>query len=148
MTVSPEPAVAFEGVIPILRVRDLDASLEHYTRVLGFSADWRDASFASVSRGHASLFLCQGGQGHAGTWVWIGVADAARLHDELRHKGARIRHPPTDYSWAYEMQVEDLDGHVLRMGSAPRPGQPSGEWLDMDGVRWQRTPEGWSRVEA
>jgi hypothetical protein len=34
------------------------------------------------------------------------------------------------------MQVEDLDGNVLRFGSEPRPGEPDGEWLDMHGRRW------------
>ena len=31
------------------------------------------------------------------------------------------------------MQVEDLDGNILRFGSAPLPDQPFGEFLDMDG---------------
>ncbi|NLF03184.1 MAG: hypothetical protein GX601_19645 [Anaerolineales bacterium] len=26
------------------------------------------------------------------------------------------------YSWAYEMRVEDPDGHVRRFGSDPKPG--------------------------
>jgi hypothetical protein len=34
------------------------------------------------------------------------------------------------------MQVEDLDGNVLRLGSDPRAGEPDGEWLDMHGRRW------------
>jgi hypothetical protein len=27
---------------------------------------------------------------------------------------------PTNYSWAVEMQIEDPDGNVLRLGSEPR----------------------------
>jgi hypothetical protein len=34
------------------------------------------------------------------------------------------------------MQVEDLDGHVLRIGSDSIKGEPEGEWLDMHGQRW------------
>ncbi len=148
----PEPSgkgtVDFEGVTPILAVRDLDASIDYYTRVLGFRVDWKSPGvIAAVSRGRCGLFLCEGDQGHPGTWVWIGVTDAEQLFDEYRRAGARIRHPPTNYSWAYEMQVEDLDGHVLRLGSEPKEGQPSGEWLDMHGQRWQRTPAGWSRLQ-
>jgi len=67
--------------------------------------------------------------------VWIGVADAGALCAELRANGAKIRHPPTNYPWAYEMQIEDLDGNVLRVGSEPKEGQPNGEWLD-----WLSTP--------
>ena len=49
---------------------------------------------------------------------------------------------PTNYHWAYEMQVEDLDGNVLRFGSDPKPDQPVGEWLDMRGERWVRSTAG------
>jgi hypothetical protein len=82
------------------------------------------------------LFLCQGDQGHAGAWVWIDGTDVDALYEEYKASGAKIRHPPTNYSWALEMQVEDLDGNVLRLGSDPRAGEPDGEWLDMYGHRW------------
>lgn len=52
-------------------------------------------------------------------------------------RGARIRFPPTNYDWAaFEMQVEDLDGNVLRIGSDPKEGVPYGDFLDAAGVRW------------
>jgi hypothetical protein len=34
------------------------------------------------------------------------------------------------------MQVADPDGNVLRVGSDPRPDQPFGPWLDMEGRLW------------
>jgi len=49
---------------------------------------------------------------------------------------------PTNYPWAYEMQVEDLDGNVLRLGSDSRENEPTGEWMDMEGKRWVPIPEG------
>jgi uncharacterized glyoxalase superfamily protein PhnB len=133
-------AVAFEGVTPILRVRDILSSIEYYVRTLGFKVDWQSPYFASVSRGKCHIFLSQGDQGHSGGWVWIGVEDCDALFEEYRHTGAKIRHPPTNYSWAYEMQVEDIDGNVLRLGSEPKPNEPFGEWLDMDGKRWPPIP--------
>ena len=141
-------AVAFEGVTPVLRVRSLAKSLRHYVGVLGFRKDWggADKGFASVSRGNCHLFLSQGDQGHFGTWVWVGVSDAAALHEEYRRRGARIRHAPSTYEWALEMQVEDLAGNVLRMGSEPLEGEPIGEWLDMEKRRWRMGPDGsWRR---
>jgi uncharacterized glyoxalase superfamily protein PhnB len=140
--------IAFEGVTPILRVRNLSASIEHYVKVLGFHLDWEGPGiFASVSRGGCTLFLCEDDQGSFPTWVWIGVADAEALFEAYKARGAKIRHPPTNYAWAYEMQVEDPDGHVLRMGSEPKKGRPSGEWLDMHGDRWVGKPGGgWKRV--
>jgi catechol 2,3-dioxygenase-like lactoylglutathione lyase family enzyme len=133
-------AVGFEGVTPILRVRDMAASIEHYVGVLGFKLDWQSEYFSSVSRGRCHIFLSYGDQGHVGSWVWIGVEDAAALAEEYKSAGAKIRHAPTNYVWAYEMQVEDIDGNVLRLGSEPRENEPYGEWLDMDGKRWPPMP--------
>ncbi len=144
----PTPTVTFEGGCPILRVKDLAASIDYYVRVLGFKTDWQTPYFASVGRGKFHVFLSYGDQGHAGSWVWIGVDDAAALLEEYQRTGAKIRHAPTNYQWAYEMQVEDLDGNVLRLGSDNKKDEPIGEWLDMDGQRWLPTPQGdWKRAE-
>ena len=36
---------------------------------------------------------------------------------EYQSSGANIRQPPTDFQWGMrEMNVEDLDGHRLRIG--------------------------------
>jgi hypothetical protein len=35
------------------------------------------------------------------------------------------------------MQVEDLDGNVLRIGSDPEKEKPLGIWRDADGIRWR-----------
>jgi uncharacterized glyoxalase superfamily protein PhnB len=139
-------------VTPILRVTDLAASLDYYTRVLGFTLNWRDDdgnAFASVTRGRCNLFLSVGDQGHSGSWVWIAASDADALCEELRTRGAKVRHPPTNYPWgSREVHVEDLDGNVLRLGSENKPGEPFGEWLDMQGVRWRRLSDGgWMRAE-
>jgi hypothetical protein len=34
---------------------------------------------------------------------------------------------------AYEFQVEDPNGHVLRFGSEPQPGAPSGQFRVLRG---------------
>src|SRR5438105_80468 len=140
-------AVAFEGVMPIFRVKDLRASIDYYVRVLGFDLNWDYGDgFASIKRGRCEIFLAAGDQGNPPAWVWVGVEDAEALHHELLARGAKIRHAPTNYSWACEMQVEDLDGNVLRLGSDEKDDQPFGEWLDMHGVRWVPNGEGWTRI--
>ena len=122
--------VRFENTVPILRVRSLQASIEYYVEVLGFVVDWHEPkSVASVSRDGHGIMLCEGGQGNPGTWVWIGISDSAILFDEYTAKGATIRLPPTNYPWAYEMHVEDPDGHVLRLGSDPLADRPFVEWV-------------------
>lgn len=128
---------------PILAVRDVAASLDYYVTVLGFAVDWHDPGiFASVSRDRCNITLCEGDQGHPGAWVWIGVGSVERLFEEYRTRGARVRHPPTNYPWACEMQIEDLDGNVLRLGSESKTDQPFGEWLDMRGDAWVRGADG------
>jgi len=145
----PMPSATFHAAWPILTVNDLAGSLEYYVRVLGFTVNWRDDSgIASVSRERCGLMLCQRDQGHAGTWVWIGVDDVDALHDELKARGAVVRHPPNDYPWAREMQIADPDGNVLRLGSDPRVGAEPGTWLDMHGVLWTRDSFGtWQRAD-
>jgi len=125
MPSATEGRTRFEGAAPILNVRDMDASLAYYVRILGFrNADWGTDDFTSVIRDDAGIYLCRGSQGQPGTWVWIGVEDVGLLHDEYRATGAIISEGPTNHPWAYEMKVQDPDGHVLRFGSEPRADVP------------------------
>ena len=136
------------GVNPILVVTDLEASILYYTQKLGFHRNWATPTFASVFREHTNLFLSVDDQGHTGTWVWVSTDNVEALHTEYQASGAVIRHPPTNYDWALEMQVEDPDGNVLRIGSDNRPDQPTGDWLDMHGKRWESTgPNQWTLIE-
>ena len=136
------PANPFGGAIPILRVESLRAALHYYVESLGFNIVWEHKElFACVSRLQCRIFLSQGDQGNTGGWVWIGVADASTLEAEYRASGAQIRHRPTNYPWAFEMQVEDPDGNVLRFGSDPKTDEPYGDWLDENGRLWPSKPD-------
>ena len=118
----------FEHAEPILRVSNMAASIKYYVDSLGFTnAAWGNKFFTAVNRDGAGIYLCHGGQGAPGTWVWIGVDDVAALYEEYKASGAKIRLPPGNYPWAYEMHVEDLDGHVLRLGSDRRDDLPLDE---------------------
>jgi predicted lactoylglutathione lyase len=120
--------IALGAATPVLRVRDASFSIDYYTRVLGFKINFQfpdeNPFFAAVSRGQCCLFLSEGDQGNPGSWVWIDGKDVESLHEEYRAAGAKIRHPPTNYSWALEMQVEDPDGNILRFGSDRRRVNP------------------------
>ena len=125
---SKEPC-KFSGLTPILNVKSIPESLEYYINVLGFKKDWDwedPPSFASVSRDEVCIFFCQNGQGHPGTWMSIFVEDVDGLYAEYQAKGAMIRQAPTTFSWGVrEMNIEDPDGHRLRIGSLTN--QPSDE---------------------
>jgi catechol 2,3-dioxygenase-like lactoylglutathione lyase family enzyme len=147
-TVAP-PRATLGGAIPILRVADLDASVAYYVDRLGFTLQWRADPVASVGRDRVSLMLSADDQGQPGTWVWLSTDDADALYAELAGRGARLRHPPTNYPWgSRECQVTDPDGHVLRFGADLRPGEPIGEWMDGNGRRWAPLPGGgWRAAE-
>lgn len=115
-----------ENVTPILRVENLAETRRYYIQTLGFSLDWDAGTMISVSRDGKPIMLCQGAQGQRGVWLWIGVEDADDFYKEFLAKGAMIRSPPQNFSWAYEFQVEDPDGHVLRFASEPKPGPRNG----------------------
>ena len=115
----------FECANPILRIDDMSRSVRYYVDVLGFSnADWGGDDFTLVTRDGAGIYLSEGDQGQPGTWVWIGVDDVAALYDEYTSRGAIIAEPPRNFPWAYEMKVQDPDGHILRFGSDPRDDLP------------------------
>ena len=110
-----------ENIAPILYVKDMSRSLAFYVDILGFkNAEWGNEDFTSVGQDNSGLYLCKGGQGKPGTWIWIGFdGDIFSLHQQFISKGVTIKLPPTNFSWAYEMQVEDPDGHILRFGTDP-----------------------------
>ena len=129
---SPDPDVAatgplarrpnrFGAAVPIFNVRDVPASIAYYVETLGFQKEWAwdtPATFACVRRDEARIFLCQDGQGAPGMWVSLFVDDVDALYDEYTKRGAIIRQVPTSFPWGIrEMNVEDPDGHRLRMGT-------------------------------
>jgi catechol 2,3-dioxygenase-like lactoylglutathione lyase family enzyme len=111
----------FEHANPILNVANLARSVRYYVDILGFTnAEWGGDDFTCVSRDGANIYLSEGDQGQAGTWVWLGVENVESLHEEYHASGATILEGPRKYPWACEMKVGDPDGHVLRFGSDPK----------------------------
>jgi catechol 2,3-dioxygenase-like lactoylglutathione lyase family enzyme len=128
----------FGSPTPVFRVQDVDASIAYYKDALGFELRWRaNDTFGCVVRDKCSIFLTNDNQSQPRMWAWIGVQDVRALHGDLVASGAKIRNPPNNFEWALEMQVEDLDGNVLRIGSDPEKEKPLGVWRDGDGIRWR-----------
>ena len=128
----------FYPAVPVLRVQNVEASIAYYRNVLGFELRWNwNGGFACVQREQCSLYLTNDNQSQPRMWIWVGVEDVRALHDEYVRSGAKIRNPPNNFEWALEMQVEDLDGNVLRFGSDPEKDKPLGVWRDADGIGWR-----------
>ena len=115
-----------ESINPILNVSDMSRSLHFYIDILGFkNSDWGNDNFTCVLRDKSCIYLCKGSQGQAGTWIWVGFdGNIFELYEDLRLKDVTIRQAPRNYSWALEMDIEDPDGHVLRLGTDPDYNQP------------------------
>jgi predicted enzyme related to lactoylglutathione lyase len=129
---------SFGSAVPVFRVKDVDASIAYYLNTLGFELRWRAGEgFACVARDKCSIFLTSDNQSQPRMWVWIGVENVRTLHEKYVASGAKVLNPPENFEWALEMQIEDLDGNVLRIGSDQEKDKPLGVWRDADGVRWR-----------
>ena len=117
-----------ECTIPILPVSDLARSTQFYTETLGFSLDWSSGSISSVSRDRCAIMLSLNAEKAAPTWVWIGLEDDTLFH-VYRASGVKVLQEPKNWSWAYEMKFEDIDGNVLWLGTEPCDDLP---WQDQE----------------
>ena len=118
------------------------ASMDYYVNKLGFGKKWdwgTPPTFGCVTRATVEIFLCEGAQGQAGMWMPIFIDDVDALHEEYRRSGAIVRPEPTNMPWGTrEMNVEDPDGHRLRMGSdATGPADAEGlkRFSEMEQIR-------------
>ena len=113
-----------ERINPSLDVQDLSASLQYYMEVLGFESYVETPTLGIVESDGHQIHLRQGGPESAAGRVWIGVGDIAVLYEQYRVRGVKFDQEPTNFSWAYQMIVEDLDGNLLIFGSGPLEGEP------------------------
>lgn len=111
-----------ECTIPILPVRSLSESIRFYTETLGFQLDWGGepgSMICSVSRDGCCIMLTETSEPSPGVWVWVGLDDDS-LFQVFQDRGVKVRQPPQNHPWAYEMKFEDPDGNVLWMGTEPK----------------------------
>lgn len=124
--------------MPVLGVRDVAASVKHYQDVLGFAVggiwgeDGAPPAFAIVGFGDITIALDHDAEakprGH-GWAAYLYVADVDALHQTLSANGAAIVRKPEDaFYGCRDMDVRDLDGHLLAFGQDLQPG-PRGPGL-------------------
>ena len=131
---SGSESTRFTAATPVLNVGSVEASIQHYTSVLGFKKDWdwpaeaEDKTFASISNGEVNIFLAENGQGARPVWIYYSVGDVDKLHEAYTAAGADIKQKPVDQPWgAREMLVADKDGHILRIGGSREEEHGKGE---------------------
>lgn len=117
---------------PILRVRDVRASVAYYCDALGFTKEWEHGAgdtliIAQVSRRGIDVILDAASVlPRPGSTSVLALSADERLgavHQELAGRGAKITRAPFEVVWqagVYQFDVEDLDGNVLIFwGAAP-----------------------------
>jgi catechol 2,3-dioxygenase-like lactoylglutathione lyase family enzyme len=116
-------------VTPFLLVPDLDAALDFFTRVLGFTVPFQMGNYAYLTLDAAGLRLlaeCTATpvpREHARTTVYIDVRDVDALYAALQPQLATLPaddvQAPADQDWHQrELSVRMPDGQWLTFGQA------------------------------
>jgi len=124
LAVLPLPTSATRRINPSLDVQDLPASVRYYVEVLGFAGYVETPALGIVESDGHQIHLRNGGRDSSPTRVWIGVEDVAVLYEQYTARKVKLAQEPTNYTWAYQMIVEDLDRNLLVFGSAPLDDEP------------------------
>ena len=98
--------------------------LNYYVKILGFEKYVETPNLGIVERDGHQIHLMRSQEEQPAHRVWIGVEDISILFNQYRKKGVKFFQEPTNFSWAYQMIVEDLDGNRLIFGSGPKLDEP------------------------
>ena len=121
----------FFGVVAVLLVDDVEATVGWYREALGFEADFlygQPPSYASVSRDDAIINFSQSvpagrrngvsaaGPGN-GTDLYIVVADINDLYADVVASDVKVLMQPGDYDYGMrEFKIEDMNGYQIIFG--------------------------------
>lgn len=114
----------FAGITPMLRTKDLEGSVEFYTRLLGFecgalSEDW---GWASLSRDGATIMLALPNAhepferpAFTGS-LYIRCDDVDAMWEQVKDR-AKVCYPIEDFEYGMrEFAIYDNDGYLLQFG--------------------------------
>jgi catechol 2,3-dioxygenase-like lactoylglutathione lyase family enzyme len=120
MTAPSVPEVECEQQHASLRVTDVAAAVEFYTKRLGFRLGftWGDPpEIAGVDLGSVQMFLRQGTPSPQGCAVYFVIGNADELYEFQRANGVEIIHAPGDRDYGLrDYRVRDLHGYELGFG--------------------------------
>ncbi|HZQ81255.1 MAG TPA: VOC family protein [Gaiellaceae bacterium] len=130
------------GVIPSIRVADLDEAVAFYRDKLGFDVAREAPGNVALSYGDARVMLEEAGEFYDPAYnaairarlasqsphsLYIEVKDLDAYHERLRAAGVQIVDPLADRPWGQsEFTVADCGGNWLTFWEAPTAGSSSG----------------------
>ena len=121
MADSPKPRLC--DAAPVLVVKDVVRSVEHYRDALGFKQEFiygKPPFYAGVERDNVVIHLQAASEtkrhlGHGAINIFVTEVDA--LYAELKSRGAQTLNEPKDYPYGMrDFNVRDLDGNDLCFG--------------------------------
>ena len=115
----------FQSTISTFRVADARVAETFYRDKLGFKTSWEfdpgDGSpvFVEVMRDAVAIHLSEhDGDGPEAVSIYVNVADAQALYEEITGKGVVIEAPPEAMPWRHVVfELQDPDGNIMRFGS-------------------------------
>ena len=121
----------FRFSVPVLRVRDVAATVTWYNRHLGFTADaFPDRGpreFAILERDGVQILVRRASNGrktdgHSGwdLYLWVDGLDFTRMQASFALSGDIVRPVSPMGSSVAELEVRDPDGYVLCIGGPMR----------------------------
>jgi catechol 2,3-dioxygenase-like lactoylglutathione lyase family enzyme len=113
------------ALIPIFHVANVDAAVEYYTSVLGFTQSFRYGTYAGLKMGTSELHVTDPGEPRH----IIGAGTAYMLCDEVgayfsrvKAAGARLKGVPENRNYGMrDFAVFDLDGNQITFGCDNEP---------------------------
>ncbi len=108
----------------VLAVRDLEASVDYYTRLIGMTVDFTAPGWAFLSRGSFRLMLgeCRDATpaselGDHSYFVYVTVEGIDDLHTELTGRGVQLTQTIADKPWGLrEFGIRTPEGHRIMFG--------------------------------
>ena len=112
---------ALQRIAPIFPIRDLTASLAHYS-LLGFKTRaYAGGGYGFANRDGVEIHLGIADDAASRASAYLFVDDADDLARTWQSAGITV-HPPQDTEWGqHEGAVVDPDGNVIRFGSPMEP---------------------------
>jgi catechol 2,3-dioxygenase-like lactoylglutathione lyase family enzyme len=110
-----------QSIAPVFHVADLNATLDHYTAVLGFQEDFRTAGYVGVKLGAAHLHFALPGDFKrpvGGGTAYIFCDDVDEYFAAIKARGANVKSEPANSRYGMrDFVVCDPDGNHLSFGA-------------------------------
>lgn len=129
-------SVAFQKMVPILRIFDVDRAKEFYVGFLGFAVDWEHhfesntPAYLQVSRGGLTLHLSEHhGDACPGSTVFVWMTGIEEFHREIAGKGYKYLRPGLETTFYNARCVEVIDpfGNRIRFNEPLEAGTAPGQ---------------------